>query len=101
LARSLPEKVSIAEWRKNRKKSDRESGDSWGAILETGNSKLGKEMRIQVAIKFQISSFLESHRENLFGNRTSKTPKNIFLKAIVIDGYSHIPHSIKKHLEII
>jgi len=24
----------------------RNSGDSWGAILETGNSKLGKEMRI-------------------------------------------------------
>jgi len=46
-----------------------------GAILETGNSKLGKEMRIQVVIEFQISSFLESHRENLFGNRTLKAPK--------------------------
>jgi hypothetical protein len=43
-----------------------------GGILETGNSKLGKEMIIQVVIKFkfQTSSFLESDRKNLFGNRT-------------------------------
>jgi len=35
------------------------------------------------SFKFKISSFLESHRENLFGNRRSKAAKNIFLKAIV------------------
>jgi len=59
------------------------SGDSWGPILETGNSKLGKEMKIQLVIKFQISSFLESYRENLFGNRTSKAPKKNFESYII------------------
>jgi len=59
----------------------------WGAILKLETRNLGKEwqFRLLSSFKFQISSFLESHSKNLFGNRTSKAPQNIFLKAILAD----------------
>jgi len=64
---------------------EKDFGDSWGAILETGNSKLGKEMRIQVVIKFQVSNFqfLGVTQGKSLRKSHIKSPKNIFLKAIV------------------
>jgi hypothetical protein len=53
---------------------------SWRAILETGNSKPGKEFTIPVVIKFLISSFqfLGGRQEKPLGRSQIKVLKNVF-----------------------